>query len=222
MKTYFKRILGLWVLMACSCVWAGLADDYFAAIVRDDAGAVGKLLRRGMDPNARNSKGQSGLFLAVRESSLGAFEVLLKAPNIKAESRTPQDESPLMMAAMHGQLALAQALIAKNADVNKTGWTPLHYAASSSKENNHAMVQLLLDNDAYIDAASPNGSTPLMMAALYGSGASLKLLLEAGADPLLKNQLGLGAIEFAQRGDRQEMIALLAAAIRAKQPQGTW
>ena len=42
-----------------------------------------------------------------------------------------------------------------------------------------------------------------MMAAHYGTPAAVKLLLEAGADPTLKNQLGLTAIDFADRGDRR-------------------
>ena len=60
-------------------------------------------------------------------------------------------------------------------------------------------MELLLENHAYIDAESPNGTTPLMMAAHYGTPAAVKLLLEAGADPTLKNQLGLTAIDFARR-----------------------
>jgi len=41
-------------------------------------------------------------------------------------------------------------------------------------------MMLLLDEHAYIDAASPNGTTPLMMAAHYGTPSAVKLLLEAG------------------------------------------
>ena len=217
-----KKIAYLLVFIGFSSAFAGSFEDFFSAVSRDDASTVNSLLRRGFDPNTLDPKGQSALFLAVRESSPKVLDVLLKSPKVKAETRTAQDESPLMMAAMRGDLAVAKALIAKDADVNKTGWTPLHYAASSSQGEQLAVLQLLLDNDAYIDAASPNGSTPLMMAALYGTSASLKLLLESGADPLLKNQLGLTAIDFAQRGDRKDMSELIAAGIRAKQPKGKW
>ena len=83
-------------------------------------------------------------------------------------------------------------------------------------------MTLLLDNHAYIDAASPNGTTPLMMAAFYGTPSAVKLLLEAGADPLLKNVQGLSAIDFAQRASRQESADIIAAFVRAKQPKGKW
>ena len=222
MRNYIKKSIYLIVFIGFSSVNAGSFEDFFSAIQRDDPQSLSALLRRGFDPNTLDAKGQSGLFLALRDPSPKVVEVLLKAPKIKVETRTPQDESPLMMAAMRGELKLAAALIDKDADVNKTGWTPLHYAASSTQGDQLGVAKLLLENAAYIDAASPNGSTPLMMAAMYGNASTLKLLLDEGADPTLKNQLGLTAVDFAQRADRKEMVELIGAAIRARQPKGKW
>ena len=222
MRNYFKKSIYLFVFIGFSLTNAGSFEDFFSAIQRDDSSSLQSLLRRGFDPNTVNAKGQTGLFLALRDPSPQVVQVLLNAPKINVESRTPQDESPLMMASMRGELKLAEVLIAKDADVNKTGWTPLHYAASSTQGDQLAVVKLLLENSAYIDAASPNGSTPLMMAAMYGNTSTLKLLLDEGADPTLKNQLGLTAVDFAQRADRKEMVDLIAAAIRARQPKGKW
>jgi ankyrin repeat protein len=67
----------------------------------------------------------------------------------------------------------------------------------------------LLENSAYIDAESPNGTTPLMMAAMYGSPESVKVLIQAGADLNIKNQLGLTALDFAVRGNRQNSKELI-------------
>ena len=222
MRNYIKKSIYLIVFIGFSSANAGSFEDFFAAIQRDDPQSLSALLRRGFDPNTLDAKGQSGLFLALRDPSPKVVEVLLKAPKIKVETRTPQDESPLMMAAMRGELKLAAALIDKDADVNKTGWTPLHYAASSTQGDQLGVARLLIENAAYIDAASPNGSTPLMMAAMYGNTSTLKLLLDEGADPTLKNQLGLTAVDFAQRADRKEMVELIGAAIRARQPKGKW
>ena len=222
MRNYIKKSIYLIVFIGFSSANAGSFEDFFAAIQRDDPQSLSALLRRGFDPNTLDAKGQSGLFLALRDPSPKVVAVLLKTPKIKVETRTPQDESPLMMAAMRGELKLAAALIDKDADVNKTGWTPLHYAASSTQGDQLGVAKLLLENAAYIDAASPNGSTPLMMAAMYGNTSTLKLLLDEGADPTLKNQLGLTAVDFAQRADRKEMVELIGAAIRARQPKGKW
>ena len=77
--------------------------------------------------------------------------------------------------------------------MNQAGWTPLHYAAT---KGHIEMMRLMIDNSAYLDAESPNGTTPLMMAAHYGTPMAVKLLLEEGADPRIKNKLGLSAWDF--------------------------
>ena len=198
---------------------AGAYEDFFAAISRDDGGALRVLLERGVDPNTRNPSGLSGLFLAVRGGALRSVDVLLAWPRVDVDPRTPQDETPLMLAALKGHLALAERLVKSGADVNKTGWTPLHYAATGG---HGPVIRLLLEHHAYIDSESPNGTTPLMMAARYGTPGAVKLLLEEGADPLLKNQLQLSAIDFALGAERRESAELIAAFVRARQPRGKW
>jgi ankyrin repeat protein len=116
-----------------------------------------------------------------------------------------------MMASIKGHAELVKLLIAKDADVNKTGWTPLHYAASGAKMN---IIEILLEHSAYIDAESPNGSTPLMLAAMYGNADCVRLLLESGADPTLKNHLGLNAADFAKRVGRNDSLALIDTAVK--------
>ena len=223
MINYFKKLPYLLVFICFSTAHAGSFEDFFSAIQRDDARALTALLQRGFDPNTRDAKGQPGLLLAVREPAPNALRVLLNAKNIQVEARNSQDESPLMMAAIRGQLDIARQLIDKDADVNKPGWAPLHYAVSSSQGDALAVAKLLLDNSAYVDAASPNGTTPLMMAAMYGPPEAVKLLLEESADPTLKNQLGLTAIDFARRANRNDVAELIAVAIRARQPnKGKW
>ncbi len=219
MRNYIQKVICLIVLFGFNLSHAGSYEDFFAAIKQDNAAAITALLKRGFDPNTRDPSGQHGLFLALREPSLRAARALLDSPQTEAEVRNAQDESPLMIAALKGHLEIAQALIAKGADVNKPGWAPLHYAATSAQL---AIMSLLLDHHAYIDAESPNGTTPLMMAAFYGNASAVKLLLEEGADPLLKNQQGLSAIDFAQRASHKESADIIAAFVRAKQPKGKW
>lgn len=219
MRNYFKKILYFIVATGFSLAMAGSYEDFFAAVKQDDAAGVRALLNRGFDPDTLDPKGLSGLYLALREPSPKVAQVLIDWPKTNVEIRTAQDESPLMMACLKGELELARRLIARGADVNKPGWTPLHYAAT----NGHLEVmELLFANNAYIDAESPNGTTPLMMAAQYGSTAAVKRLLEEGADPALKNQLGLTAIDFAQRASRPDAVELIALAIRGTRAKGKW
>jgi uncharacterized protein len=186
--------------------FAGSYEDFFKAVQFDDVRTVQSLLQRGFDPNTVNPAGMAGLMIAVREPSLKVAQLLASWPKVKTEVRNENDESVLMLAALKGYLPLVKQLVENNADVNKPGWTPLHYAASGGHVS---IVEFLLENSAYIDAESPNGSTPLMMAAMYGSPESVKVLIQAGADLNIKNQLGLTALDFAVRGNRQNAKELI-------------
>lgn len=198
---------------------AGAYDDFFAAIKQDDAQAMTQLLRRGFDPNTLSPDKQHGLYLALREPALKVAKVLLNSPKINLDVLNPAGESPLMMAALKGHTEIALQMIDKGAELNKTGWTPLHYAATAGQVQ---LISVLIDKAAYIDAESPNGTTPLMMAAMYGTPGAVKLLLEEGADPFIKNEQGLTAIDFAQRAKKQDSVDIISAFIRAKQPKGKW
>ena len=196
--------------------WAGAYEDFFVAVLRDDGDAITALMRRGFDPNTRDPKGQVGLMIALQNGANRAVAALLASRRLNVEARNAKDESPLMMAAIKGNVEAVKALIARDADVNKTGWTPLHYAASAGSPQHAVIISLLLENHAYIDAASPNGTTPLMMAAMYGSTDAVKLLLAEGADVTMKNQLGMTAVDFANRANRSEAASLITATSAAK------
>ncbi len=219
MINYFKYALYLIVLIGYSFAHAGSYDDFFQAVQNDDIRTIQSLLARGFDPNTRDPNNQHALYLAFREPSLKVAKVLVDWPKTDFDALNSNDETALMMAVLKGHTDLALQIIRKLDDVNKTGWTPLHYAATSG---NNVLIAALLEKHAYIDAESPNSTTPLMMAAQYGTPSAVKLLLEEGADPSLKNSLGLTAIDFAQRGQRQESTDIIAAFVRAKQPKGKW
>ena len=215
----FRYFLAAVVSVGFSLANAGSYDDFFTAIQRDDAGKVKELLARGFDANTIDPKGQNGLYLALSGPSLKVARVLIDWPKIDVNRLNASGESALMIAALKSHLDLAEKLVKKGADINKTGWTPLHYAASSGQL---AIISLLLDNSAYIDAESPNGTTPLMMAAMYGTPAAVRLLLREGADPSLKNQQGLTALQFAQRGNRPESVEAIAGFVRRGRSTGQW
>jgi uncharacterized protein len=199
--------------------WAGSFDDFFSALRNDKPEVVKALLARGFDPNTLDAQGVHGLLVAMKAQSHAAALVLATHPKISPDPKTPQDETPLMLASLRGEMALVHALLAQDADINRPGWTPLHYAATGGKTE---VMGLLLERHAYIDTESPNGTTPLMMAAQYGTPRAVKHLLEAGADPTLKNSLGLTALDFAQRANRTDAADLISAFIRGRRPPGDW
>jgi ankyrin repeat protein len=219
MRSYIRYAIYLIGLIGFSFVHAGSYDDFFAAVRPDNDKAVRALLQRGFDPNTLSPNGESALILALREPSFKVISALLENPLTQVELRTVNDESALMLAALRGYLDVCKDLIAHNADVNKTGWTPLHYAATGGHGK---IVELLLDHHAYIDAASPNASTPLMLASKYGTIDVVNQLLNAGADPSIKNDLGLTAIDFAMQVQREDIVRVISASVRSKRKQGAW
>jgi ankyrin repeat protein len=211
MIKWIRYALYLVVFISFSVANSGSYDDFFVAVSRDQDHVIRVLLKRGFDPNTLAPNGETGLILALREPALKSITALLESPSINVEFRTAKDESPLMLAALRGHFDVCKELIARDADVNKPGWTPLHYAATGGHTK---IVQLLIDNHAYIDSASPNGSTPLMLAAMYGTVDAVKVLLDAGADPLIKNGHGLTAIDFASQVQRDDVVATIGAVVR--------
>lgn len=205
-RIYIKFLSYLTVIVGYSSVFSGSFEDFFRAIHRDDPQTVAVLLGRGFDPNASDEQGRPALLLALQLDSTQCAQTLIAFAGTQVDRRNAAGETPLMLAALRGHLGLARTLLERNADVNMPGWAPLHYAAASGKV---ALVDLLLEHHAYIDAESPNGTTPLMMAAQYGDAQSLQRLLAAGADASLVNQLGLSALDFARRGQRPDHIEIL-------------
>jgi len=203
----FRYLLYIVVFIGNISVYAGTYDDFFEALKNDEAQKVANVLARGFDPNTLSADGQYPLVLAIRRPSPSVLDLLLRAKGLRAEVRNAQDESPLMLASIAGLVEVCKHLIALDADVNKTGWTPLHYAASGGHVE---AVKLLLSHSAYIDAESPNRTTPLMMAAMYGNPQTVELLLAEGADASLKNEKGMSALDFAEAAGKQASAKLLA------------
>ncbi len=214
-----KKLLCGFVLTGASMAHAGSYDDFFRAVRQDNPAKIQELLSRGFDANTQDAKGQNALGIALSEETLQAARTLIDWSQTDVNKLNATDESPLMLAALKGHLDLAELLVKKGADINKVGWAPLHYAASGG---HLPIIKLLLENSAYIDAASPNGTTPLMMAAMYGTPAAVNFLLQEGADAKLKNEQGLTALQFAQRGNRPDSVEAIAAFLRNKLPSGQW
>ncbi|MDY7579083.1 ankyrin repeat domain-containing protein [Herbaspirillum sp. RTI4] len=207
LRTVLPLITILLSLLLPGSATAGSYDDYFKAVRLDDPATIKELMQRGLSPNmVEADRNETAMIVALREDSMKVFNLLLDTPGIDINAQAANGDDALMIASYKGNVVAVKALLAKDVEVNRPGWTPLHYAAASG---NMEIVDLLLDASAYIDAESPNGTTPLMMATRNGKDKTVELLLKEGADASLKNALGMTAADFAEKFEFKGIAAIL-------------
>lgn len=201
------------IAIACfSCASGGSYDGFFRALVSDDGAQLREYVDRGFDPNARDPNGQPAIMRALMAEANHSALVLARLPGIDVNVRNKAGETPLMMAALKGQVEIGRILIARGAEVRSAGWTPLHYAAAG---NSLPAARLMLQHGAEVDARAPNGRTALMLAAQYGSEDIVEAMLAAGADPAARDRNGTTAADLADLAGREKLTARLAALARS-------
>jgi uncharacterized protein len=160
------------------------------------------------DPNTLDAEGNSGLTLALSESSFKVADVLLALDEVDVHTVNKAGWNALSLAAIRGNEGAVRRLIERKVDVPKSGLTPLHHAALGGHV---AVMRLLLERGSSPDALGPRGNTPLMLAAHSGNAKAVQLLLEAGAQPRLKNHIGKDALGLAQLHGNTDAARILAA-----------
>lgn len=83
---------------------------------------------------------------------------------------------------------------------------PLTSAVTSGDEK---AVSALLANGADVNERTSGGQTPLILAVIFGHTNLVRLLVSAGADPQQRDNLGLNAIDWAQRRGLTEALDIL-------------
>lgn len=136
---------------------------------------------------------------------LKAWPELLEAPDEKGVT-------PLHIAAANGRKEVAEALLARRANValkTKLGWTPLHFAAG---KGDPATVALLLAYRAPVNAKTPMDITPLHLAVREGRTEAARLLLEQKAE-VNQHDKGTGAtpLHLAAESGSSPLVELLLA-----------
>lgn len=112
--------------------------------------------------NARNEKGETRLYRAVREGNLQEVKKLLKK---KADPNIPNAHgiTPLHLAAYWGEAAITEALLKSGANVDANtgkGWTPLHSAAiAGGLKTRKSIIDMLRRAGSRDDIRDKHGMT---------------------------------------------------------------
>lgn len=155
---------------------------HLAAEEGDDE-LIQMLIRRGVDVNTVNSKGNSPLLIASTSGEEATVKLLLGYEGVIIDHRNTLRVTPLIEAASHGHSEIVRLLLDVGADVNAQtiyGNSPLSLAAEFGQDE--AVAEILKQKNLNVSPAQTDGKTPLHWAALKGYSKIVRLLLDHGAD----------------------------------------
>ncbi|MBN3319040.1 CLPB protein, partial [Atractosteus spatula] len=164
--------------------------------------ALACCLKRGSDP-----KGDS-LLEAARSNNVQEVTRLL-AEGIDPNYRHPLGWTPLMVAAMNHHHNVVKALLAAGADPNLGDEFSTVYDTAKEK-GIHSLEVLVTREDEFSSRlnsrASFRGCSALHYAVLADDLRTVKILLEAGANPLLPNEIGHTPPAYAKEGEMAKLL----------------
>ncbi|XP_019642733.1 PREDICTED: uncharacterized protein LOC109484015 isoform X2 [Branchiostoma belcheri] len=136
------------------------------AATKNDVSSLVHLLEGGHDINDKDWAGRSAVFLAVRNHSYGALDLLLRHRADTLGVVTHSDDAALHFAVKGGDVKIVNSLLTldENCDVNVRGngdLTPLHLAVNN---NDTEMVKVLVQHNADVNAIDSTNVTPIALA----------------------------------------------------------
>lgn len=197
--------------------------EFAWGVERNDIQRVRAWLDEGLDPEFLGAEIGTGLMIAAWHGNIPMMALFVeRGANPRRANRN--GEQPLQLAAWNNHVDAVKWLLDHGAALNREGnyWGALHYAVF---RGHGELAKYLIARGAEINAKSPNGSTPLMMAAREGREELSKLLMESGADLKAKNDWGDSALTLAMRYDHYRLGKMISSpeefAIAVKAPKET-
>jgi ankyrin repeat protein len=210
-EDFIMRLLLLAALIIGITIPAMGEDDFLKAVNSGDLATVQSMLAR--DPalaNARNAKGTSAVISALFINQGEGFLDPAKNAILQALLAHKPHFDIFETAALGTAADLDAMLTDADAVKRRThfGWTLLHMSAFGG---NAATTELLLKKGAAIDARAGSHfrNTPLQTALLSNQYATAKILLEHGADALVRQSKGFTPMHEGALSGRIDIIQLL-------------
>ncbi|EEP77938.1 predicted protein [Uncinocarpus reesii 1704] len=204
--------------MQGSTVVTGLRE----AVQESQIGRLQVILEKGADVNGQDPGGWTALMMAAESGYTDAVRFLLEE-GADANIRECGQRTALWYAINRVHEPAITLLIEYGADVNASvyGVTPTMLAI---ERGSMAIVKLLLDAGANMDAQDYHGQTALHISALNGQGEILKLLAEKGADLTIVDDIGRSPLMLAVNKHQNGLVKLLletGAGVEAKAQDGS-
>lgn len=196
------------------------ANALVDAVRAGDLDLVETLLRRGANPNARDSEGVNALCRAIRCGETAIARRLFEAgARLPDDAKQAADE--LARAVVFDDAELIEMLLARGVRIDQRsnefdGASPLHLGAEAGKL---ASIAALLRAKADIDARDDHGFTPLARAVLLAREEAIDLLLARGADAASIDAFGRTTLHLAAAVGQLDSVEMLLAA--GVDPAGT-
>jgi hypothetical protein len=169
---------------------------------------VAALLEEGAKVNSRDRNGDSPLNMAAAKGNAELVDVLLKA-GADVNLANIAGVTPLMGAAFSANPDIFRKLLAAGAKFEPLDRVKKNAATYAAASGCTPCLGELLRAGSIVNAPLENQLTLLMWAAAYGHEATVRLLLEQGADRNLKDNRGKTAADMAREGNHLAVAKLL-------------
>jgi ankyrin repeat protein len=195
-------------------IYAGL----HAAAAKDDAAEIERLIAAGEKPDIQDASSRTPLHVAAFRKHHAAARALLKL-GANPNARDDQGFDILTIAAAQNDLDMVRIALEVGAKPDNVTGPYQGSALSAAAHRGHTeIVRALIAAKAPLDRVNRRGWTALIEAIVLGNGspnhvATVKALVEAGANVDIKDASGGTALSYARRRGYDEMVRILQPAV---------
>jgi ankyrin repeat protein len=194
-----------------------LTEDPTLAIARDENGVSLRLQacyhrRADMLAMLRDAGPPLDIFeaAALPDAEVRGEELLRDDPDL-ARAWSSDGFTPLHLASFFGRAKMAAILLDRGAEPNAVSLNPMAVQPlhSGAAAHDTAIIRMLLDHGADVNARQAGGWTALHAAAMFGDAPLAELLLSSGAMADLPNDQGKTALDLAVEKGHTQVAELL-------------